>query len=636
MPNSSTSAPPTPESLVFAAYHQPRLEIGDYEIELQHEFHTKDTKDQKDPNHIPLQTFTAKRKFRVEGERFQLKPDDIQAVFPPKGSLGDHSNVLPHIILTHSTLPWERHPDGSDNLRSWLILLVFSEAEKPETKTITLGELSKQGPKFPAISLHGNRKPSDPVNVIDVKRQVLEPLLPTLDDLEMLAHVRRLDFSAKDKQGMSPSDLHESERAVIIANRLPEPGATTTVHLVSVEGRYNKITKKFNFDNAGDDDEIRLVSLTSWRFACISSAQTFANMVKGLEKDHRSFRLPRNSNNDDVEKFLIEGFVPVRHALRQGGKTLSWYRGPFATGTVKDKLTVPVHTSDALLRYYQDVGIFDVGYASAWELGRLMALQSPTFSANLYEWKRLRDQQDKCSQRSEQGDHPLEKPDVKTDMPESVRTWLEQLSYLEGVPFKYLVPDERLLPKESIRFFQVDGKWIRCLLDGAYSIGRITEDDFEYDRKTLLSIPYTHATGILIRSDLVSGYPGLLIDAYSDDGNSHLTELRRQYLSKNILLCIFEGDLYRLDIHQKPEMLHFALELSGNEYHKTLREMQGISPDPNSIQGYLSDQRTIDISTVAGDIHDAFNMGDNELNSGHFALEMIESAEKVSFYRGGT
>ncbi|MBO1348078.1 MAG: hypothetical protein EBE86_012095 [Hormoscilla sp. GUM202] len=625
MPNSSTSAPPTPESLVFAAYHQLPIAIGDYKVKVEHTFHTTDN------TTIPSQTFAATRRFRVEGERFQLKPDDLQAVFPPQGSLGDHSNVLPHIILTHSTLPWERSPavspESSDDLFPWLLLLVFSEAEKPKTKTITLGELSNQGPKFPVVSLHGYRKASDPVNVIDVKRQVLEPLLPTLDDLKMLAHVRRLDFSAQDEQGMSRTDLHESERAVILANRLPEPGATSTVHLVSVEGRYN--TTGFNFDNAGPDDEIRFVSLISWRFACISSDQTFAEMIKGLEKDHRSFRLP-NNGNDDVENFLKEGFVPVRHGLRQGGKTFSWYRGPFATGTVNDNLTVPVHTSDALLRYYPNVGLFDVGYASAWELGRLITLQSPTFSANLYEWKRLRDQQDKCSQRSEQGDHPLEKPDVKTDMPESVRTWLEQLSYLEGVPFKYLVPDERLLPKESIRFFQVDGKWIRCLLDGAYSIGRITEDDFEYDRKTPLSMPYTHATGILIRSDLVSGYPGLLIDAY-DDGNSHLTELRRQYLSKNILLCIFEGDLYRLDIHQKPEMLHFALELPGNnQYQKKLRNSQA------TISGNLPATRIVPISELKDKMIHSLNIDNSEFNSGRFALEMIESAEKVSFYRGGT
>ena len=45
---------------------------------------------------------------------------------------------------------------------------------------------------------------------------------------------------------------------------------------------------------------------------------------------------------------------------------------------------------------------------------------------------------------------------------------------VRGVPFNYLVPDERMLPAESIRFFQLDESWMDCLLDGAFSIGRVT------------------------------------------------------------------------------------------------------------------------------------------------------------------
>lgn len=623
------TAPPKPESLVFAAYHRSMLTSGDYEIRVEHTLQTQNVPTNSRA-YIPPQTFTAKRSFRVEGERFQLKPEDIQAVFPPQGSLGDHSNVLPHIILTHSTLPWERSPGGSTEPLTWLLLLVFSEQEKPETKVITLGELATQGTKFSAISLNDHQKPSDPVSVIDVPRRVLEPLLPSRDELAILAHVRRIHLSG---ESISRTDLDDSEQAVLIANRLPQPGATTTVHLVSIEGRYTT-EGKFDFQNASPDDLIRLVSLTSWRFACVTSTQTFASMIKGLERDHRSFRLPP-STNSDAESFLQEGFVPVRHALRQGGNTLSWYRGPFVTGQINDSVELPVHTSDALLRYHTSVGMFDVSYASAWELGRLMALQSPTFSTNLYEWKRLRDQQNKRDERSEQFDHPYEIATASTEMPESVRIWLEQLSHLQGVPFKYLVPDERLLPKESIRFFQIDPNWIRCLLDGAYSIGRVTQADFERDRTTPMSISYTHATGVIIRSDLVSGYPGLLIDAY-DSQDTSLTELRRQYLSPNILLCLFDGNLYRLDIHQKPEMLHFALELlDDNRYQKTLRRP---SSQP-TITGELREGRVVAITDLALQLGQAPQLGQalqmdaNKCNSGHFALQMLETAERVSFYR---
>ena len=43
---------------------------------------------------------------------------------------------------------------------------------------------------------------------------------------------------------------------------------------------------------------------------------------------------------------------------------------------------------------------------------------------------------------------------------------------LYGVPFHYLVPDERMMPPESIRFFHVDPGWIATLIQGATSVGR--------------------------------------------------------------------------------------------------------------------------------------------------------------------
>ncbi len=628
----SALASPTPDSLVLSAYHLPPLESGSYEIRVDQTFKIPGTT--INLGNLPKIPYS----FCVEGERFQLKPEDIQAVFPPKGSLGDHSNVLPHIILTHSTLPWERSPDsspdGGNEHLTWLALLVFSEEDKPEPSIITLDELATQAAKFPEISLTPYPL-SDPVTVIDVRRQVLEPLLPSRDELAMLAHVRRLNYLAE----MSRTDLDDSERAVIIANRLPQPGATSTVHLVSIEGRYT--ANGFDFQSAGSDELIRLISLTSWRFACVTSDQTFANMIKGLERDHQSFRLPTGVNSD-ADPFLQDGFIPVRHALRQGGNTVSWYRGSFVTGPVKDSISVPVHTSDALLRYHPDVGMFDVSYASAWELGRLLALQSPTFSANLYDWKRRRDQQSKRDNRSDQFDHPYQITTVDRTLPDTVQTWLEQLSQLQGVPFKYLVPDERLLPQESIRFCQVDSEWIRCLLDGAYSIGRVTQADFESDTKfendakfesdadTPLSIFNTNVTGVLIRSDLVSGYPGLLIDAYDANGNA-LNKLQQQFLSQNILLCLFDGDLDHLDIHQKPEVLHFALELLDNNQYEKILSRQADHP---TLTGTLSNDRVVPISSLSEALRQALGMSASDFNSGHFALHMLETAEKVSFYRG--
>ena len=52
-------------------------------------------------------------------------------------------------------------------------------------------------------------------------------------------------------------------------------------------------------------------------------------------------------------------------------------------------------------------------------------------------------------------------------VPRELRGWLARLRLLEGVPFSYLVADEQLLPRESIRFFYLDRAWTDALVQGA-------------------------------------------------------------------------------------------------------------------------------------------------------------------------
>ena len=65
----------------------------------------------------------------MAGERFHILPEHIHAAFPPAHSLGDHSNVLPHLMLARTTLPWERESISGDPDTPWLVLLVIHENE---------------------------------------------------------------------------------------------------------------------------------------------------------------------------------------------------------------------------------------------------------------------------------------------------------------------------------------------------------------------------------------------------------------------------------------------------------------------------------------------------------------------------
>jgi hypothetical protein len=541
---------PEDGKIVFVEFHPPDLADGDYTltvtqtIEAQEQISNKQNFSEK----FPAATF----RFSILGPRFTLDPQVITSVFPPAGSLGDYSNALPHIVFNRSTLPWERtaikkddpnKPKEEETRVSWLALLLLEENElaapqpAPETakenvKTFTVGELraSTTGKiNWPGISPESGQHDGDRLSVIDVPWSCLKQITPTGDDLRFLTHVRKTEEST-GKPG-------EDESAVVMGSRLPKPGSISCVHLVSVEGRYKYEGKQLVFDHRGaqDGDSIRLVSLKSWRFTCVDENNSFTKLLEHLDRSsslrlldpewegmaYREIREISDARHA-ARRYLAMGCVPLPHAMRQGNKTVSWYRGPLVPGnnTTKD-FSLPIRSADELVYYDDTYGMFDVSYAAAWELGRLLALQSKSFSTNLYRWKRSHAW--KIKDADTQLTHlPFGGPTADLELPETVRSWFENLTLLEGVPFHYLVPDERMLPApESIRFFQVDPIWMECLVDGAFSIGRVLPSDHEQD-KLHQHNKRNKVSGFLLRSDVVAGWPGLQVDGYDESGEDFL------------------------------------------------------------------------------------------------------------------
>lgn len=584
--------------IAFVDQSVPVLATGNYTITV-----TQTIPQSKD-------AFTATRTFTVSGDRFAFPPGRVVAQFPPAGSLGDHRNVLPHIVLDRPTLPWER---SAGMPGPWLVLLLFAEAERPEPAVIKLSALGS-GPAYcPAPALEAHQPPDTDVTVIDVPRALLASMIPSAADLPYLAHLRRTPGQA--------------DQAVVFGDRLPPAGTASTAHLVSVEGRYG--ASGFDLGPDGPSAQVRLVSLASWRFACFAGNQTFAALVHDLAQRGSPYRL-QDSGNAAADGFLRAGYVPVRHKLRDGASTVSWYRGPLATGPVDLPAARPVLTSDTLLAYHPDAGMFDTSYASAWELGRLLGLASTDFAISLYQWKRRRAQRQLRAKLDPATGYPLQIPPIDDALPGPVTAFLTGLWNLAGVPAGYLIPDTRLLPVESIRFFQVDLLWLRSLVDGAFSIGRLTASDAETDAAQAPKPPYPTVTGALIRSDIVSGYPGLLIDGYAGASTAApLPQFLARKLTPDIMLCLFAGTLGRLDIHQRPETVHFAVELTdAGQFTKTLRDAAGgpgaqVPPIP------LPPTGRIPVSALAASM--ATVLGSQPLTSGQFARQMIESAERVSF-----
>jgi hypothetical protein len=205
--------------------------------------------------------------------------------------------------------------------------------------------------------------------------------------------------------------------------------------------------------------------------------------------------------------------------------------------------------------------------------------------------------------------------------------WLAQLYLLIGVPFENLVPNAALLPAESVRFFYLDSNWLEALVEGAMSIGiessrdrlyqdlmkdliwNTTFDALQRIRDQQLGT-VAHATpasstiqfdqeslsGVLLRSALVSGYPGLEVNAYTSytldpsgavipDNESHINLLRMDRVSDDVLLCLWPAVPAVVTIDEPHEGVAFGFE------DPPAKNKDGT---PNTSEGYWLYLRSLD------------------------------------------
>ena len=678
------------DTIEFIAFHRPALLDGEYVLDVKQQVQIDGKygwgKDQwSDAPSTRLQ-------FSVAGPRFSLDPGLIQSQFPPPKSIGEYYGVLPHIILNRTTLPWERTIDNSPPSKEtpqptpWMALLLFDnmgDGDAPTVWHLTVQDLltayglsaTPAGkPEFVKIlprKPRGEAKPgelklevgqhlNDRLTVIDVPKELLWKILPGMDEIALLSHVR------KGRDSADPTK--EAEYPVIICNRLPAPGTApavgtqSTVHLVSLESRqplFEALKTK-----PQDDNLVRLVSLASWSFSTLQRNKTFTSWLKEawcpdaqrIDLDNptqpssctagviHTLRMPA-SKDVDAERFISQGYAPVKHQTRQGNHLVSWYRSPLLPGqSPAADVTLPVRMSDELVRYFSDVGMFDTTYAVAWELGRMLTLRSKKVSVSLFNWKRAHAQQIRQAETSVS--HLPFAPDhrIAPDFPEQVSQWFDELLCLKHIPFHYLVPLEEMLPVNSLRFFHVDINWLECLLDGAFSVGRVTSADVSQDghARNASHVPAAPTySGFLLRSPVVTGWPHLGVEAYTQalaagdgylpQGVSPTKRLRFDRLGEDVLLCLFQGEIKTVDIHEHPETIHFGVDPGAHpsdihDYKKVLRDKNsGIPGKPTNLKWKSGDKRTLCIADLA--------IKGQAKNSAEFGVTMIEGVEKVRFIK---
>ena len=383
---------------------KPPLESGSYLITV-----SQKVVDETGRHKLAEEPFTQYQSFDVLGPRFRLEPSDVFSVSPPGAAEGEFADLLPHIVLTRRSLPWERQFGPASSNTPWLALLLLDEGEimdggDPEANP-TLGQTLevRQAVNLP---LSGNvltaqlvfsqyDDPATKCRVIDLPPGVFADIAPKVAELPFLAHCRQVDINKKEV-------LDSEDRgwfSIVVSNRFPNPNARSIVHLVSLESFENYLPDGTLPDGARplkDYSKVRLISLASWYFTSRKTRGNFASLSQNL--DVGLLRMPvsdeaRQRAQTPAQKLVLNafdiGYSLIKYAMRQGEKSMAWYRGPLLpVATDHVKRAKPFATSDSALIYDQKTGMFDLSYATAWQVGRLVALADKSFARHVLELRR--------------------------------------------------------------------------------------------------------------------------------------------------------------------------------------------------------------------------------------------------------
>lgn len=686
-------------STSFFAYHFPALEAGNYTVEQFLE---------PESDYARSTRFTSGiQHFYVAGERFVIPPHLVFASYPPKASEGLYNGSLPHIELSRSTIPWERTAETSQTpvKTPWVALLVIreDEVESGKVKPVMMQAATCKA----AIGLKdepGEKGETDlqELPVLNFQRSFLQSILPTVEELRLLAHVRVIE----NKDEISMAHIPE-ERAVVVSSRILTPGKYAA-HLVSLENRL----RDGQFDFREINGLVPLISLCSWEFSCIAenqykldalsisrledavakgktsiSAGKIAQYKHKMAADLPLFRneksfwtyletelqvtvpdsekktlLPlfqyhsatlrsllnnldvapfqlhlKAVNNASVQKYLETGSVPLPHHLRAGGNTVSWYRGPFtAFDTVlpEHKPLSAFRHADELMQHNLDTGLLDVSYAAAWELGRLLLINEPKLIQQLQLWKLKYNQKLLLVKQKQDVPHLsafMEVPE-ENELPAAIRQFILQYLKLNEFPYHYLIPHNAMLPPESLRFFRLDKTWMHAFICGVLSIGEeISETKvdriikgilLEENKRFMETVPDAQALelenvcGMLIRSEAVSGWPGLQIEATSAGKNVPLWHKR--YLSDGTMLCLFAGRFDSLALFLPQGDSHFGFSQSDSGFVKELEQ--------NGLKKYEVQANSLFCANIQKLAKDLW-----QLSSGDLAVDLLQRQEKVIF-----
>ncbi|KAM0256322.1 hypothetical protein ACHAPA_012208 [Fusarium lateritium] len=213
---------------------------------------------------------------------------------------------------------------------------------------------------------------------------------PDTSQFKYLSHVRKINGSGMALAGVEDTAVF----SIVVGNRsgpLDNVVPTTmSAHLVSIEGveamSYPSQSHKY----------VALCSLYSWNYTVLppntlNVPDAFENLGRTLNvlRAPDDIIEPLKASNDKAQQLvgrrLSDGYTLIKYRVQTGEATVALYRGPFTPTYVPtlEHLTKCSTSGVDLQILDKNLGINDVTYSVAWQVGRTMALGDQAFVAAL-------------------------------------------------------------------------------------------------------------------------------------------------------------------------------------------------------------------------------------------------------------
>lgn len=599
-----------------------------------------------DPNNseTPLE-LTAEQDFFVDAPQFSLPEGSIHSVYPPPGYSDDH-RILPNVVLTDPHLPWERlgspkagKHKGDRNRVPWLALLAFTQDELrlgPEalsgeksifknttgqlaklveqtstlTVNMTVGDLWKTKdiamPVIPSLGPESIKELRG--DFVFVKPELFTSLFSTFDrsnqrqvsespdtsQYKFLSHVRKINTTGMAISGVEDIGIF----SIVVGNRsgpLGNSAATSvSVHLVSIEGVE---AMKFPIQKP----YVALCSLHSWNYTAVppgmlnvpDAFESLGNTL-GVLRPPDAIIDPLKSAGKvpaRLARRLEDGFSLVKYRTQTGEQTVALFRGPF-TPTVVPHLSMNGCSNSGvdLQILDKDVGIMDIAYSAAWQLGRTLALGDQAFTAALSRLRTVINQRamkkSKIAVVTEKSKNSfLTLDNVLSDLPGVIRNLsLVHITPQPALPFKPGGPVKRWhrprlhrseFPGLAFSSPMINENYLEAAIKVARELALSTDGHVYDETNTPVSTDWMIVLAWVVNRMFLAGVPA----HYLITDPSHLghESLRFFHIDPNWVDAMIDGAL-SLANHMGDDKDRVAIKTALNDYIKSKPGLQSHTP----------------------------------------------------------